>query len=64
MKPIDSFPTLLHAFFYEWMVQQRMPPLTPCVPTVTLGACFLDSSPTAVNVPSLSSCWLTSLPPT
>ena len=23
MKPIDPFPKLLHAFFYEWMVQQR-----------------------------------------
>ena len=23
MKPVDSFPRLLHAFFYEWMVQQR-----------------------------------------
>lgn len=23
MKPADPFPKLLHAFFYEWMVQQR-----------------------------------------
>jgi site-specific recombinase XerD len=23
MKPVDPFPRLLHAFFYEWMVQQR-----------------------------------------
>lgn len=23
MMPADPFPTLLHAFFYEWMVQQR-----------------------------------------
>ena len=23
MKPVDPFPKLLHAFFYEWMVQQR-----------------------------------------
>jgi len=23
MKPADPFPRLLHAFFYEWMVQQR-----------------------------------------
>lgn len=23
MKPIDPFPKLLHAFFYQWMVQQR-----------------------------------------
>lgn len=23
MMPTDPFPTLLHAFFYEWMVQQR-----------------------------------------
>lgn len=23
MKPTDPFPGLLHAFFYEWMVQQR-----------------------------------------
>jgi site-specific recombinase XerD len=23
MKPVDLFPRLLHAFFYEWMVQQR-----------------------------------------
>ena len=23
MKVVDPFPRLLHAFFYEWMVQQR-----------------------------------------
>lgn len=23
MKSVDPFPRLLHAFFYEWMVQQR-----------------------------------------
>jgi site-specific recombinase XerD len=23
MKPVDPFPRLLHAFFYEWMVQHR-----------------------------------------
>jgi site-specific recombinase XerD len=23
MSPVDPFPRLLHAFFYEWMVQQR-----------------------------------------
>lgn len=23
MNPADPFPRLLHAFFYEWMVQQR-----------------------------------------
>jgi integrase/recombinase XerC len=23
MKQVDPFPRLLHAFFYEWMVQQR-----------------------------------------
>lgn len=43
MKPVDPFPRLLHAFFYEWMVQQRNASAHTFGPTVTHGACSSGS---------------------